>query len=256
MSERLTIIRYAPMVRSDPDQKVTQVDMRVGRVVAPLREQVLEVLRQAILDFHFRPGDRLIERELIEQTGVSRSTIREVLRELDAEGLVTTVPQKGVIVVAPSPEQAGDLYEVRAALEELAVRCFVERASDDQLARLREVCDEFEEVASEGVDTKSLLAVKDSFYRVLLEGADNSVISSVLGGLQARVRMLRAASLSNEGRVEHAAAETGDIVAAAERRDAETAVTACRIHLERAAASGIQGLSDLDPSGATEAPAA
>ena len=72
----------------------------VHRVAAPLRDQVLEILRrQPILDFRYKPGQRLIERELIEQIGVSRTTIREVLRELDAEGLVTTIPQKGAIVV-------------------------------------------------------------------------------------------------------------------------------------------------------------
>ena len=87
--------------------------MRVGRVAAPLRDQVLELVRGAILDFRYKPGQRLIERELIEQIGVSRTTIREVLRELDAEGLVTTIPQKGAIVVVPTAEEAADLYDVR-----------------------------------------------------------------------------------------------------------------------------------------------
>src|ERR671930_1642149 len=96
------------------------LSMRVGRVAAPLREQVLDVLRQAILDFRFKPGQRLIERELIEQIGVSLTTVREVLRQLAAEGLVTTIPQKGAIVASPSRADAEDLYEVRAALEALA----------------------------------------------------------------------------------------------------------------------------------------
>jgi DNA-binding transcriptional regulator YhcF (GntR family) len=97
--------------------------LRVGRSAAPLRERVLDVLRQAILDGRYRPGQRLVERELIELTGVSRSTIREALRELEAEGLVETVPQKGAIVVIPTATEARELIEVRAALEELAVRC-------------------------------------------------------------------------------------------------------------------------------------
>src|SRR6478735_9922967 len=104
--------------------------LRVGRVAAPLREQVLDVLRQAILDFRLKPGQRLIERELIEQTGVSRTTIREVLRQLAAEGLVTTIPQKGTVVASPSVERAAELYEVRAVLEGMAARQFAERATD------------------------------------------------------------------------------------------------------------------------------
>ena len=85
------------------------MSLRVGRVAAPLREQVLDVLRRAIVEQQLPPGHRLIERELIEQTGVSRTTIREVLRELAAEGLVTTVPQKGAIVAVPTAAEACEL---------------------------------------------------------------------------------------------------------------------------------------------------
>lgn len=227
-------------------------EVRVERSAAPIRQQVLKALREAILEFHYRPGQRLIERELIEETGVSRSTIREVLRELDGEGLVTTVPQKGTIVVVPTVEQAAEIYEVRGALEELAVRCFVERAGDDQVARLREICGRFSAAADSESDTGALLATKDELYEVLLDGAGNQVIRSVLEGLQARVRILRAASLSNSGRVGQAAAEIADIVAAAEQRDAEAAVAACRTHLERAAASGMEGLEVRASSMTTE----
>src|SRR5256885_12198463 len=108
--------------RSQPGRADGDLSMRVGRVAAPLREQVLDVLRQAILDFRLKPGQRLIERELIEQIGVSRTTIREVLRELTAEGLVTTIPQKGAIVVVPTPGEAADLFEVPPAPEAPAPR--------------------------------------------------------------------------------------------------------------------------------------
>ena len=70
----------------------------VGKAAAPLRERVIATLREAILDFELRPGQRLIERELIERLGVSRTTVRESLRELDSEGLVTVVPQRGAVV--------------------------------------------------------------------------------------------------------------------------------------------------------------
>src|SRR4051794_1390771 len=77
----------------------------VRRVAAPLREQSLDVLRDAILDFRLRPGQRLVERDLIERMGVSRTTVREVLRELAAEGLVMTIPQKGAVVVSTTPDE-------------------------------------------------------------------------------------------------------------------------------------------------------
>jgi DNA-binding GntR family transcriptional regulator len=75
-----------------PDGK--GLSLGVQRVAAPLREQVLDLLRQAIVEHRLKPGQRLIERELVEQIGVSRTTIREVLRQLAAEGLVATIPQR------------------------------------------------------------------------------------------------------------------------------------------------------------------
>src|SRR5215218_456613 len=110
----------------------------VGRVGTLLRDRVLEHLRGAIMDFRYKPGQRLIERELTARFGVSRTTIREVMRELQAEGLIAIIPQRGAVVVAPTPEEAAEQYEVRAALEALAVRYFVSRASDARVVALRE----------------------------------------------------------------------------------------------------------------------
>src|ERR1700743_1260451 len=91
--------------------------LRVGRVAAPLREQVTDVLREAILDFRLRPGERLVGRDLIEKTGFPRATIREVLRQLTAEGLVTVIPQRGAVVVELTRKEAADLYEVRTRVD-------------------------------------------------------------------------------------------------------------------------------------------
>lgn len=229
----------AEFLAGEPDQDVS---MRVGRVAAPLRDQVLEIVRSAILDFRYKPGQRLIERELIEQIGVSRTTIREVLRELDAEGLVTTIPQKGAIVVVPTPEEAADLYDVRASLEALAARRFVDRASDEQVAALRGAVDEFARAVDDGVDTRGLLRAKDAIYDVLLDGAGSPAIRSILGGLQARVRMLRAASLSQAGRPQRTVEEMRCLCDAVEARDGDAAAQACVAHLERAARTGIEAV--------------
>lgn len=227
-----------------PTETTPDLSMRIGRVAAPLREQVLELIREAILDFRYKPGQRLIERELIEQTGVSRTTIREVLRELDAEGLVETVPQKGAIVVVPTRAEAAEIYEVRSALEALAARKFVERAGPEQLAALRSAADAFETTVANGqTDIATLLRTKDAFYRVLFDGANNRTITGVLSGLQARVRMLRAASLSQPGRPAQVVKELRMIVAAAEAGDADAAAAACMTHLSRAASIGLDAIS-------------
>ena len=243
--------KVKPVTLDDPTGDAAGSSLRVGRVAAPLREQVLEVLRQAILDFRLKPGQRLIERELIEQTGVSRTTIREVLRQLAAEGLVTTIPQKGAIVVVPSAQEAADLYEVRAALEALAGRLFVRRATDEQVTALRSSLRDIERLAKKrGPDIQALLQAKDGFYEVLLQGAGNAAIRETLDGLRARVRLLRATSLSQPNRTAGTVKELETVVRAAESRDEDAMAAACEHHVNEAARSGLSGLVEIDTGAA------
>ena len=236
------------MTIAEPNGSDNDLSLRVGRVAAPLREQVVDVLRQAILDFRLKPGQRLIERELVEQTGVSRTTIREVLRQLAAEGLVTTIPQKGAIVVVPS---AADLYEVRAALEALAGRRFVRHASDEHVKDLRRSFRVIERLAkAREPDIHAMLTAKDEFYDVLLEGAANQAIRDTLDSLRARVRFMRATSLSQPNRVSGTVGEIRDIVRAAEARDEDAMAAACERHVNQAARTGLSGLVELDQNAA------
>jgi DNA-binding GntR family transcriptional regulator len=216
------------------------LSLGVQRVAAPLREQVLDLLRQAIVEHRLKPGQRLIERELVEQIGVSRTTIREVLRQLAAEGLVATIPQRGAVVAIPSAEEAAELYEVRAALESLAARRFVEHASDSQVQALRAAFERVEEVMSVGddADVLAMLQAKDLFYDVLLKGSGNRSIHQILSGLTARVSVLRATSMSQPGRAPQSLAEIREIVEAVEARDAEAAARASAHHVEMAARTG------------------
>lgn len=211
----------------------------IGRVAAPLRDQVLDVVRQAILDFHLRPGQRLIERELIEQLGVSRATVREVVARLEAEGLVTTIPQRGAIVTVLTVREAADIYEMRVALEALAVRRFVERATPEQVAELRVVAQTLADIPDSEGSNAERLRTKDAFYKVVLDGADSPPLSQTLTGLQSRVRLLRQMSLSVPGRAEQTVHEILAIVVAIEARDADAAASACALHVRNAAESGL-----------------
>lgn len=212
----------------------------VGRVAAPLREQVLTALRQAILEFELKPGQRLVERELMEQLAVSRTTVREALRELTSEGLVTVVPQRGAVVATPSLDDAVDLYEVRAALESLVVQRFVERASDDQVRRLDAAVQGFQDASIRTADIRQILAAKDLFYVVLIEGAQSSALQQLLEGIQARVQVLRATSLSEEGRTFAAVRELRAVVDAIKERDAPLAARLTADHIRSAAATALQ----------------
>ena len=216
----------------------------VGRTAAPLREQVIAALRQAILDFKLVPGQRLVERELIESLGVSRTTIREALRELASEGLVTVVPQRGAIVSVPSLDDAMDLYEVRASLESLMVQRFVERASDDQVAQLELTVSGFAAVVDSGAEVREILAAKNQFYVVLIAGASSNAVQQLLEAIQARVQALRATSLAEPGRARDVIGELQAIIAAISARDASRASELMAAHVRAAARTALASLAD------------
>ncbi|MFC5952296.1 GntR family transcriptional regulator [Pseudonocardia lutea] len=235
----MTSMRYAEEVTAAGPNLAAQIE----RAAAPLRTQVLDVLRNAILTMQFAPGQRLIERELIDMTGVSRTTIREALRELAAEGLVKTIPQRGAVVVALSVEEAEELYDLREVLEGHLVRRFVQRAEDGDVVRLRRALTRLEDLVEEGGDTAAVLAEKDRLYEVLLEGAGNSALRASLSQLHARVSLLRASSLSSDpGRPRESVQEIRRIVEAIEERDADAAAEATVAHLRAAATAGIRAV--------------
>jgi DNA-binding GntR family transcriptional regulator len=221
----------------------------MARAAAPLREQVIRTLRQAIRDFELKPGQRLVERELIEQLGVSRTTIREALRELASEGLVTVVPQRGAIVSAPSLEEALDLYEVRAALESLIASRFVERATDAEVAELAETVENLAEVSRTATDIRTILAAKDEFYAVLTAGAKSATLQQLIEGIQARVQVLRATSLSEAGRAVQVVEELRAVVRAVAERDAEKAAALTADHVRNASTTAMHSLRESEATG-------
>jgi len=227
--------------RRAPSEPTWSAD-QVGRVAAPLREQVVTLVRDAILSFRLQPGQRLVERELVEQLGISRPTVREVLRQLAVEGLVTVVPQRGAVVTALSADDAADLYEMRASLEALAVRRFVQRATPEQVAELRAAVEEIERTAR-SAEPQVRLEAKDRFYEVLFRGCSSVPLQQTVAGLQARVRLLRATSLSEPGRPQEAAAELRAVVDAVEAGDADAAAAACARHVENAARTALSRLT-------------
>jgi DNA-binding GntR family transcriptional regulator len=221
---------------------------RIGRVAAPIREQVLDVIRQGIYDFRLRPGQRLIERELIEQLGVSRPTIREVLSHLAAEGLVTVQPQQGAFVAVLSPVEAEDIYEMRVPLEVLVMQRFVKRATDGEIAALRTALERIEAVGAQGGVESAMqdrLRAKDDFYQIVFEGARSPVLAQTLQTMQGRIRLLRVTSLSTPGRPEASLEEIRRIVEAIERRDPVAVEAAATAHVRNASVSALSRLTEV-----------
>lgn len=208
-------------------------DMTVVRVAAPVRQQVADRLREALLQQRFLPGERLVERHLCDLTGASRASVREALRHLETEGLVVNVPQTGMVVASVSTEDAKAIYAVRAVLEGLAAKLFTANASEEQRARLRTVAAEL----SGTTDPMAVLAIKERFYEVLFEGAGSPIIPQIIRPLHTRVAVMRAQSLAHEHRPEAAAKEILAILEAIEAGDGEAASEAASFHVSQAAAT-------------------
>jgi DNA-binding GntR family transcriptional regulator len=213
--------------------------LEIQKFAAPLRQQVLDGLRQAIIEGRLAPGARLTERELTEMMGVSRTVIREALRQLESEGLVAIIPNKGPVVRELSLAEAKDLYHIRAVLEGLAARLFIENAGEAQVKQLAQALDVVAGAYERG-DAQEVLETKNRFYDVLFAGARSETLSSMLGTLHARIWRWRALGLSHPQRSAQRSRESvrnlRAMLAAIRKRDAAAAERLTREEAQRAAA--------------------
>ncbi|MDF1478318.1 GntR family transcriptional regulator [Leifsonia sp. H3M29-4] len=206
----------------------------IRQEAAPLRQRVVEIMRQEILDDVLHPGDRLLENTLCERYGVSRTVIREALRQLESERLITMLPNRGPIVTVLTVEDIEALYEVRRALEGLVGELFAERASQAQVAALREHFASMGDSYLRGT-LESRGIAKDEFYRLLLDGAQNPVLTADLSGIHTRIGILRHYAFLDADRVALSMQELSRIVhAATELRDPVLARQACEEHIRGA----------------------
>ena len=223
----------------------------VKKRAAPLRRDVVDALRNAIIEGRLAPGSRLIERELIDLTGVSRTVIREALRQLESESIVETIPNKGPIVRQLTRAEAEDLYQIRSVLEGLAARMFVANATSKDLAALKDALDRTA-AAYRGGSSDVILEVKNEFYDILFAGAGSESLSSMMATLYARISRWRALGLGHPkrsaGRSKQSVAALRKLYEALKSRDAERAEKVARQEVMNAAAEimRIFGKTDAD----------
>jgi DNA-binding GntR family transcriptional regulator len=211
----------------------------IERYAAPLRRQVLDELRQSIIAGRLAPGSRLIERELIAMMGVSRTVIREALRQLETEGLVAIIPNKGPVIRELTLAEAKDLYSIRAVLEGLAARLFTENATAEQKKNLEHALS-LTAQAYEFGDPARILESKNRFYDVLFQGAGSETLSSMIGTLHVRIWRWRALGLGHPKRSEKRWKESirglRGMLAAISKHDAVLAEALLRDEVTKAAA--------------------
>ncbi len=199
----------------------------------PLRELVFESLREAIINGKLAPGERLMEIQMAEEMGVSRTPVREAIRKLELEGLVVMIPRKGAYVAGLSLKDIADVFEIRGALEGLAAELASERITDTELEELERYLVKISEDSETG-NVDKVVETDTDFHSLIYKASRNQWLSQIIGNLREQIQRFRTTSLSYPGRMKVAVEEHRKIVEAISIRDGELARKLAQEHIENA----------------------
>ena len=156
----------------------------------PLRDVVFNTLRKAILRGELKPGERLMEIQLANKLGVSRTPIREAIRKLELEGLVLMIPRKGAEVAQITEKNMQDVLEVRKALEELSVQLACERITPEQVEEMKMAAEDFRKVLKSG-DVTKIAEADVKFHDIIFAATNNQRLITLLNNLREQMYRFR-----------------------------------------------------------------
>jgi len=209
----------------------------------PLREMVYETLREAIILGRLKPGERLMEMQLADEIGVSRTPVREAIRKLELEGFLVMIPRKGAYVSGISVKDIVDVFEVRAALESLAAGLAAERITNDELEELERSLILSSELNDKD-DLDAIVETDITFHGIIYKACRNERLLSIITHLMEQIHRFRTTSLSQPGRSKQAVAEHRAVVEAISDRNVEAAQDLAREHIENAEQSLLNALRE------------
>jgi DNA-binding GntR family transcriptional regulator len=222
-------------------------DLRIVANPTLVRDHALDKLRTAIATGLYKPGTRLVERELCDALGVSRTSVREAMRQLQSEGLIETGTRRAIIVSVLSAKDAEDIYTLREMVETTAIRRFVERDDQKAVKRLQAAYKAIGRSAGKG-DLPALSEMAGAFYEEILDGSGSKVVRETGRQLLKRVSYLRLASMAEPQRVENGLAEWDAIVDAVVAGDADAAADALGRHIRNSRGAVVAKLRAREPA--------
>jgi len=222
------------------EKKLTQIKLDDYK---PLREVVFETLREAIINGTLRPGERLMEVQLAEDMGVSRTPVREAIRKLELEGFVIMVPRKGAYVAGISTKDIADVFEVRAALESLAAGLAAERITEEELKELNKFLMQVTVNAEIG-DLEKVVQSDTEFHDLIYRASRNNRLVQIINKLREQIQRFRITSLSYPGRIKQTLEEHKKLVEAISDRDIVRARSLAQEHIENAENSMLEALRE------------
>lgn len=197
----------------------------------PLRDVVFNTLRQAILKGELEPGERLMEIQLADRLGVSRTPIREAIRKLELEGLVLMIPRKGAEVAKISEKSLRDVLEVRRSLEELAIELACQRMSDDDIRDLADAAEAFR-TAVQTADAMTIAETDEHYHDIIYNGTGNNRLVQILNNLREQMYRYRLEYIKDADKRQILVVEHDHILKAIKERHVAEAKTAIREHID------------------------
>ncbi len=171
-----------------------------------LRIRVFNAIENAILDGEYKDGDSLNELKLSKELGVSRTPVREALMQLELEGLVRNVPNKGAVVIGVTEQDIHDIYEIRIRIEGLAARLCAENITDDELRALEQIVD-LQEFYLLKNDTEQIWKLDGDFHKIIYDASRSRPLRFTLSNFHNYIKKARDISVQTEGRAEKTVAE-------------------------------------------------
>ena len=202
-----------------------------------LSDQVFEHLESNILSGKYQRGDIITELQLCSELGVSRTPVREALRRLYQEHLIEDTP-KGTMVLGITPRDFRDMSEIRLRIEELAVRGFIENATEESLKALNEAVD-FQEYYLARGDVDQLKALDGRFHEIIYAGCGSMILRDTLSPLHKKIQQYRRNALRTPDRAAHSVREHREILQAIQQKDADLAAERMKAHIQNALRRGL-----------------
>jgi DNA-binding GntR family transcriptional regulator len=199
----------------------------------PLRDIVFDSLKEAIIEGHLKPGERLMEVQLAEKLGVSRTPVREAIRKLELEGLVVMIPRKGAYVADVSLKDIMNVLEIRASLEGLAASLAAERMTEEELEELQIKANEFNE-ALRNNDVDMMIEKDTEIHDLIFKSTRNDRLISIAEGLREQIQRFRVTYITEYNKSEELIEEHSKILEALKNRDVEKARIYAQEHIENA----------------------
>ena len=213
----------------------------------PLRDVVFNTLRQAILRGELKPGERLMEIQLANKLGVSRTPIREAIRKLELEGLVLMIPRKGAEVAEITEKNLRDVLEVRCALEELAVQLACDRMDEEGVRELRAAAETFESILNSD-DITQIAQADVAFHDIIYAATDNRRLIQLLNNLREQMLRFRSISMHYPGRLAATWEEHRQMVENIADHNSAMARKVAKKHMENSERTLLKGISKDEES--------